>query len=107
MKRTYIITIFIFMISNIFIGQKRQLRLGVIGLSHGHVGWILGREDANDVTMVGIVETDMELAKRLSSEYNFSMDLVFGTIEEMIAAKNPEAVEITSLLLLIDNHKHL
>lgn len=92
MKRTYIITLFILMITNTFIAQEKQVRLGVIGLSHGHVGWILGREDASDVTMVGIVETDMELAKRLSSEYNFSMDLVFGSIEEMIAAKNPEAV---------------
>jgi predicted dehydrogenase len=92
MKNIYIITLFIFMISNSFSAQKKQVRLGVIGLSHGHVGWILGLEDASDVTMVGIVETDMELAKRLSREYNFSMDLVFGTIEELIAAKNPEAV---------------
>lgn len=92
MKRTYIITLFILMITNTFIAQKKQVKLGVIGLSHGHVGWILGREDASDVTMVGIVETDMELAKRLSSEYNFSMDLVFGSIEEMIAATGPEAV---------------
>jgi len=92
MKKTYIVTLFIFMITNTFHAQKKQIRLGVIGLSHGHVGWILGREDASDVAMVGIVETDMELAKRLSREYNFSMDLVFGTIEEMIAAKDPEAV---------------
>lgn len=92
MKKKYIITIFILMITNTFIAQEKQVRLGVIGLSHGHVGWILGREDAGDVTIVGIVETDRELAQRLSAEHGFSMDLVFGTIEEMIAAKNPEAV---------------
>lgn len=92
MKKTYTIITFMLMISNTFLAQEKQIRLGVVGLSHGHVGWILGREEASDVTMVGIVETDMELAKRLSNEHGFSLDLVFGTIEEMIAAKNPEAV---------------
>jgi predicted dehydrogenase len=92
MKRTNIITIFILMITSTIFAQKKPIRLGVVGLSHGHVGWILGREDVGDVTMVGIVETDLELAKRLSSQYNFSMDLVYGTMEEMIAAKDPEAV---------------
>lgn len=92
MKRVYIITIFLLMITSTIFAQKKPIRLGVVGLSHGHVGWILGREDLGDVTMVGIVETDLELAKRLSNQYDFSMDLVFGTMEEMITEKGPEAV---------------
>lgn len=72
--------------------QKKALKLGVVGLTHGHVGWILGREDLGDVEMVGIVETNRDLAKRLSEQHGFSMDLVYDTMEEMIAAVHPEAV---------------
>ncbi len=74
------------------IGQETPVKLGVVGLTHGHVGWILGREDLGDISMVGIVETNRELAKRLSGEYGFSMDIVYGTLEEMIAATKPQAV---------------
>ncbi|MFD0798554.1 Gfo/Idh/MocA family protein [Maribacter chungangensis] len=92
MIKNHLVTIFIVMITTSFYAQQKQVGLGVVGLSHGHVGWILGREDFGDVALVGIVETDLELAKRLAKEYNFSMDLVFETIDEMVAAKNPEAI---------------
>jgi predicted dehydrogenase len=42
--------------------------------------------------MVGIVETNRELAQRHSTKYGFSMDIVYNTMEEMIAATQPEAV---------------
>ena len=72
--------------------QEKPLRLGVVGLTHGHVGWILGREGQSDVQMVGIVETNRDLAQRLSKAHGFPMDMVYGTIEEMVAATQPEAV---------------
>ena len=37
--------------------SKKQLRLGVIGLVHDHVSWILNRKK-EDVSIVGIVETN-------------------------------------------------
>lgn len=80
------------MIANAVFAQNKPVRLGVVGLSHGHVGWILGREDIGDITMVGIVETDLKLAERLASEYDFSMELVFETIEAMITEVDIEAV---------------
>lgn len=72
--------------------QKKPLKLGVVGLTHGHVGWILSREDLGDVEMVGIVETNRDLAKRLSEQHGFSMDMVYNSMEEMIQAVQPEAV---------------
>ncbi len=72
--------------------QKKALKLGVVGLTHGHVGWILSREDLGDVEMVGIVETNRDLVKRLSEQHGFSLDLVYDTMEEMIEAVHPEAV---------------
>jgi predicted dehydrogenase len=74
------------------LSQKKPLKLGVVGLSHGHVGWILGRADVGDIKMVGIVETDTELTKRLSDQFGFTMDMVYPSMEEMIAAVQPEAV---------------
>ena len=51
--------------------QKEPIKLGVAGLSHGHVGWILGRQGSSDIKMVGIVETDTALINRLSSQFRF------------------------------------
>ncbi|MCH4822077.1 Gfo/Idh/MocA family oxidoreductase [Gramella lutea] len=81
------------MISNINSQTKEDpLKLGVIGLTHTHVHWILGREDIGDVEIVGIVEPDQELAKRYSKKYGYSMDLVFNSMEEFLAETKPEAV---------------
>ncbi len=70
------------------------LRLGVVGLVHSHVHWILGRKGMNDVEIVGIVEPNRELAERFSKQHGYSMDLVFDSIDKMVASKKPEAVTV-------------
>jgi predicted dehydrogenase len=72
--------------------KTEPVRVGVVGLVHTHVHWILGREDRGDIEIVGIVEPNRELAERYSEQHGYSMDIVFDTIEEMIDAVNPEAV---------------
>ncbi len=72
--------------------ESKPLRLGVAGLSHGHVGWILGREDLGDIVLVGIVETDKELVQKLADQFGFSKEIVYETLPEMIAATTPQAV---------------
>ncbi len=72
--------------------QEATLKVGVIGLTHSHVHGILGREDRGDIEIVGIVESNKELAKRFSDQYEFSMDLVYDTMEDMLKAVRPEAV---------------
>ncbi len=72
--------------------QKKPIKLGVVGLNHGHVGWILSREAKDDVVMVGIVEPNRDLAQRLSDQHHFPMSMVYNSMEEMIAAVKPEAV---------------
>lgn len=68
------------------------LRVGVVGLTHSHVHWILGRPDRGDIEIVGIVEPNRDLARRFAKQHNYSMDLVYDTMEEMFAATEPEAV---------------
>ena len=72
--------------------QIVPVRIGVVGLTHTHVHGILGRPKDDKITIVGIVETDKDLAFRYTQQYGYSMDLVFSTLEEMIAKTKPAAV---------------
>jgi predicted dehydrogenase len=71
---------------------EKPVRIGVIGLVHDHVHWILGREDRGDFEIVGIAEPDRALAERYSKQHGYSMDIVYSTLEEMIEKANPDAV---------------
>lgn len=86
----YLTLLLFAMITNTFYAQP--MKLGVVGLTHGHVGWILGYDNPEEIEVVGYVETNMELAERFSKQYGFSMDMVFPSIEALVAAKKPEAV---------------
>ncbi|MEM9142522.1 MAG: Gfo/Idh/MocA family oxidoreductase [Bacteroidota bacterium] len=68
------------------------LRVGVVGLTHNHVHWIMGRESQGDIQIVGIAEPDRKLAMRYAKQYGFSMDLVYDSLEHMVKATRPEAV---------------
>ena len=71
---------------------NNTLKVGVIGLVHTHVHWILGREQQGDIEIVGIVEPNRKLAEEYSKRHGYSMDIVFDTMEEMISKTSPEAV---------------
>lgn len=68
------------------------VRIGVVGLVHTHVHWILSREDRGDIKIVGIVEPNRALAERYSKQHGYSMEIVFDTMEEMIQKTQPQAV---------------
>ena len=72
--------------------QGEPLRVAIIGLTHDHVHWILGRENFGDIEIMGIVEPNSALAERYSQRHGYSMDIVFNTMDEMMEAVQPEAV---------------
>ncbi|SFU16433.1 Predicted dehydrogenase [Algoriphagus locisalis] len=72
--------------------QQKRTKIGVAGLTHGHVGWILNAKDRQDLEIVGIAEPNRELAKRLTEQHGISMNLVFNSMEEMLEKTKPEAV---------------
>ena len=72
--------------------NQKPLRIGVAGLTHGHVGWILGYKKTDIAEVVGIAEPNRALAEKLSKQYGFSMDLVYSSLTEMLDKKKPEAV---------------
>ncbi len=73
-------------------GQEAPVKLGVVGLTHTHVHWIFNSATQKEFEIVGIVEPNKALAKRYADQYAFSMDMVYDTLEEMIAAKQPTGV---------------
>jgi predicted dehydrogenase len=92
LRKLLFISCVIFLMSFNSIAQTTPLKVGVIGLTHTHVHWILGRENIGDIEIVGIVESNPELAQRYADQHGYSMNIVFNTMAEMIAAKKPEAV---------------
>lgn len=75
-------------------GAASPIRIGVVGLVHDHVHWILGREERGDIAIVGIAEPNRALAQRYADQYGFSMDIVYNTVEELIESARPEAVTV-------------
>ena len=90
-KFLYILSMILLVSLNAY-AQNEPLKIGVIGLTHSHVHWILGREDRGDIEIIGIVEPNRDLAERYSDQHGYSMSIVYNTIEEMIDKTNPKAV---------------
>ena len=74
------------------IAQPTPLKVGIIGLTHTHVHWILGRPADDKVVITGIVESNRELAKRYTAQHGLSMDLIYPSMDDLIRHAKPEAV---------------
>lgn len=73
--------------------KQKPLKLGVIGMTHGHVHQVLNRgKEGGDIEIVGFVEPNRDLAERLLKRYGYSNSLIYNTLDEMMAATKPEAV---------------
>ena len=68
------------------------VRIALAGLSHGHVDWIFNRADKKDITLVGIYETNKELADQYAAKYNLDKSLFFNDLDKMLDQVKPEAV---------------
>lgn len=68
------------------------LRVGIAGLTHGHVHWILRAAQQGDVQLVGIAESNTELARRLMKQYGIDKSLLYPVLGEMLDRTKPEAV---------------
>lgn len=73
-------------------GNQKPLRVGIAGLTHGHVHWILGAARRGDLEIVGIAEANRELADRLLGQYKIPIAVLYADLTEMLDKTNPEAV---------------
>jgi len=71
----------------------KPVRIGIDGLSHGHIGGILNKyKERKDIVIVGIAESDRAVAEKLSKRYGFDMSMVFDDVATMIEKTKPEGV---------------
>ncbi len=71
---------------------QNPIRLGIAGLSHGHVGWVFNRPDKHDTQLVGIYESDPVLVERFIKRYKLDRKLFYDNLEEMLEKSKPDAV---------------
>jgi predicted dehydrogenase len=88
MKSTYSLLLIFFSLA----ASAQPVRIGIDGLSHSHVHGLLNAMSRSDILIVGIAESDKDLAQRYSKRYGFDMDIVYATVEEMVEKTKPEGV---------------
>jgi len=71
---------------------SRPLRLGIAGLSHTHVHWILNRPARGDIQIAGIYEPNRKLVERYAEQYGLRDSLFFTDFDQMLDAIKPEAI---------------
>jgi len=77
--------------------ETKPLRLGIVGLVHGHAGGMF--ENAlrrKDVQIVGVVEADTAVVRTYRERFHLPARLFFATLEEFLSAERPEAVGVFS-----------
>lgn len=73
------------------------LRIGIIGLVHGHVEGLLWQaSQRTDIQIVGIAEQDRDLFDRMAAKYTLDPSLYHASIPAMLDAARPEAVSVMS-----------
>ena len=69
------------------------LRVGIVGLVHGHVhGFLEQFRHSPEIEIVGLAEPDHQLLSQAAAKYGFDPGLLFSSLEEMIAKAHPQAV---------------
>ena len=71
------------------------LRLGLVGLEHGHVSGFLNKfPGAHNATLVGVAEPDTALAKKYLAKFKLDPALFHTSLEAMLDRAKPEAVVV-------------
>ncbi|MGP0018848.1 MAG: Gfo/Idh/MocA family protein [Candidatus Sulfotelmatobacter sp.] len=72
---------------------KPPLRVGIVGLVHGHVhGFLPQSLHSPEIEIVGIAEPDPRLLAQAATRYGFGPALLFTDLEEMLQKAHPQAV---------------
>lgn len=93
MKQKIFSVILFFSLALIGMSQRvKPLRIGIAGLTHDHVRGLLSRAQNGDIEIVGIAESNHDLAERYLKQYNLSPSLLYSSLDEMLDKCKPEAV---------------
>ena len=94
--KTHLLLFFIlcfFVGQPVFTQSSDAVRIGIDGLTHDHIGGLLRNFNKRpDIKIVGIVEKNKELVKRLADRYGFDTSIVYDDLAKMIDETNPQGV---------------
>jgi len=69
------------------------LRVGIVGLVHGHVhGFLQQSLHSTEIAIVGVVEPDKQLLSQNAAHYGFAPGILFTDLEDMLLKAHPQAV---------------
>ena len=72
---------------------RPPLRVGIVGLVHGHVHGFLDRSrHSPEIEIVGIAEPERQLLSQAATRYGFDQAILFTDLEAMIDKAHPQAV---------------
>ncbi|HEV2717328.1 MAG TPA: Gfo/Idh/MocA family oxidoreductase, partial [Terriglobales bacterium] len=78
------------------------LRVGIVGLVHGHVhGFLQQSLHSPEIEIVAVVEPDKQLLVQNAARYGFASGLLFTDLEDMLQKAHPQAV-----LVYTNTHDH-
>ncbi len=73
--------------------RSAPLRVGIVGLVHGHVeGFFQQSLHSPDIQLVGVAEPDQQLLMKYASRYGLDSKVLFAGLEQMLQASHPQAV---------------
>ncbi len=78
--------------NSVYSQGSQKVRLGVAGMTHGHVNWILNSMEGANYEVVGFTEENDTLAQRLFTSYGIPAELRFHSLKEMIQNAAPEGI---------------
>ena len=90
--RLFLLLFFCFSTTVGFSQPVKSLRVGIAGLTHTHVHWLLNRAKDGDIEIVGVAEQNRSLAERYLKQYNLPFSLIYSSLEDMLNKCKPEAV---------------
>lgn len=70
------------------------LRIVIVGATHGHVPFLLGRKNKEDIVVVGIYETNKVLCERLARNYHLDTSIFYTDLPRMLDRLKPEAAAV-------------
>jgi len=72
---------------------RAPLRVGMVGLVHGHVhGFLDQSRHSSEIEIVGVAETDPQLLAQTAKRYGFEPRVLFTDLEAMLEKTRPQAV---------------
>src|SRR5688572_11540794 len=81
-----------FMVTGLVPLYSQPVRIAVAGTTHGHVSWILGKKENNDIVLAGVFEKNTAVTQQQIKSFKLSPSLFYNDLNRMLDEVKPEAV---------------